>query len=72
MGGSAGGNLSAAVTLSLIDQPELKPRGIIVACASTVYPTAIPEEYKSFWHPEKLPDAAMLDRTAMMTAMGAC
>jgi acetyl esterase/lipase len=71
MGGSAGANLSCAVTLSVIEkEPELKPRGLVVACASTIHPSIIPEEYKDFWHPEQLIDSAMLDRKSMMTCMG--
>ena len=71
MGGSAGANLSCAVTLSVIEkEPGLKPRGLIAACASTIHPSIIPEEYKNFWHPERLADSAMLDRKSMMTCMG--
>jgi acetyl esterase/lipase len=70
MGGSSGGNLAGAVTLSIIDEANHKPRGVIVACASVVYPTVIPEEYKSFWHPERTLDAAMLNREAMMPCLG--
>ena len=71
MGGSAGANISCAVTLSIIEkEPELKPRGLIVACASTIHPSIIPEEYKDFWHPERLVDSALLDRKSMMACMG--
>jgi acetyl esterase/lipase len=70
MGGSSGGNLACATTLSIIDEGEPKPRGLIVACATTIYPSEIPEEYKSFWHPEQTLDAAMLNRAAMMPCMG--
>jgi acetyl esterase/lipase len=70
MGGSAGGNLSAAVALSLIDQPELQPKGVIVACATTIHPDVIPDEYKSYWHPELLADSAMLNRDAIKPCMG--
>ncbi|KAF2403807.1 hypothetical protein EJ06DRAFT_527408 [Trichodelitschia bisporula] len=69
MGGSAGGNLSAAVALKLADEPDVKPRGIVVAAASTVHPDFIPEEYKSYWHPERVADAALLNREAMMACL---
>jgi acetyl esterase/lipase len=71
MGGSSGANLSCAVTLSMVGkEPGLKPRGLVVACSSTIHPSIIPEEYKDFWHPEQLADSAMLDRKSMMTCMG--
>jgi acetyl esterase/lipase len=70
MGGSAGGNLSTAVTLSVLDDPKLKPQGLLCACASTIDPEHIPEEYKSFWQPEKLLDSAMLNRKAMKPCFG--
>jgi acetyl esterase/lipase len=70
MGGSAGANLCLAVALSLLDeQKRLQPNLIVAACPSTIYPSAIPEEYKGLWHPEKLVDSAMLDRKSMMTCM---
>jgi acetyl esterase/lipase len=70
MGGSAGGNLSTAVTLSLINEPDLIPQGLIVACATTIDPNSIPEEYLSFWQPERFLDAAMLNREAMTPCLG--
>jgi len=69
MGGSAGGNLSFATVLSLIDQPELMPRGILGACLSVIHPDVIPEEYQSYWKPELLADAALLNREVMMPCM---
>jgi acetyl esterase/lipase len=70
MGGSAGANLACAITLSLVDEPEIKPRGLIVACSSTIDPKAIPDQLKSFWHPERFLDAAMLNREAMTPCLG--
>jgi acetyl esterase/lipase len=70
MGGSAGGNLSIAVTLSVLHDPTLKPNGVISACSSTIDPSVIPEEYKSFWQPDRLLDSAMLNRKAMEPCFG--
>jgi acetyl esterase/lipase len=70
MGGSAGGNLAVAVALSVAGDPKLKPQGVLCACASTINPDHIPEEYKSFWHPERLLDSAMLNRGAMEPCLG--
>jgi acetyl esterase/lipase len=70
MGGSAGGNLAVAITLSLADDPKWKPQGVLCACASTIDPDCIPEEYRSYWQPEKLLDSAMLNRTTMKPCLG--
>lgn len=71
MGGSAGGNLTGGVALSIIDkEPDLAPKGVVIACASTIHPDVIPEKYRSLWNPERLADAAMLNREAMMPCMG--
>lgn len=70
MGGSAGANLSAAIALKLCDDAKLKPKGLIMACPFTCHPSVLPEEYKSWWHPERYLDAAMLNRAAMEPCMG--
>jgi acetyl esterase/lipase len=70
MGGSCGGNLAIAVTLSVVDNPKLKPQGVLCACASTIDPDHIPDEYKSLWNPERLLDSAMLTRSAMKPCLG--
>jgi acetyl esterase/lipase len=68
MGGSSGGNLAGAVALSV--EANQKACGLIMACANTIYPTVIPEEYKSYWHPEQTLDSAMVSRDAMMQFLG--
>jgi acetyl esterase/lipase len=70
MGGSAGGNLTAAVALKYASQPELKASGLIIACPSTCDRRVFPEEYKKRWTPEKYADAPMIGREIMDWAFG--
>jgi acetyl esterase/lipase len=70
MGGSAGGNLTTAAALKYASNPDLKPSGLIIACPSTCDPTALPEEYRERWTPEKYADAPMIGREIMNWAFG--
>ena len=46
MGGSAGGNLSACVSVKYASDPELSVSGFIAACFMSCDPSALPSEYK--------------------------
>jgi len=46
MGGSAGGNLSACVSVRYAADPELSVSGFIAACLLSCDPSAMPSEYK--------------------------
>ncbi len=70
MGGSAGGNLAAAVALKYGSNADLKSSGLIIACPSTCDPKALPEEYRTRWVPEKYADAPMIGREIMNWAFG--
>jgi acetyl esterase/lipase len=70
MGGSAGGNLTAAVALKYARNPDLKASGLIIACASTCHPKALPEEYKKRWTPEKYADSPTIGRDIVNWALG--
>lgn len=72
MGGSAGANLACAVVLSVIEkEPFLKPSGLVMACASTIHPSVIPNEYnnKEFWDPERLADSTHSNRITSLVAL---
>jgi acetyl esterase/lipase len=70
MGGSAGGNLTAAVALKYASHPDLKASGLIIACPSTCDRKAFPEECRKRWTPEKYADAPMIGRDIMDWAFG--
>jgi len=68
MGGSAGGNLTACVGLKYATNPELRPSGLIVACAQTCDVSAFPEKYKRRFTPEKYTDSPLIGREIMLQA----
>lgn len=70
MGGSAGGNLTAAVALKYAQRPDLKASGLIIGCPSTCDRRAFPEEYRRRWTPEKYADAPMIGRETVDWAFG--
>jgi acetyl esterase/lipase len=75
MGGSAGGNLAGAVSLKYSSQdgtdPSIpKPIAAMISVPSTIDPRALPEEYKSWWKPERYSDSAMIRRENMTQAFG--
>lgn len=70
MGGSAGGNLTAAVALKYASNPDLKASGLIIACASTCDRRALPEEYKKRWTPDKYADSPTIGREMVDWAFG--
>jgi acetyl esterase/lipase len=70
MGGSAGGNLTAAVALKYASNPELRASGLIISCASTCHRDSFPGEYKRRWTPEKYADAPMIGRDIVDWAFG--
>lgn len=69
MGGSAGGNLTACVGLKYTSNPELRPAGLIIACAPMCDVNAFPEEYKKRFTPEKYTDSPMIGRGIMLQAV---
>ena len=73
MGGSAGGNLTAATTLRIIDMADdnvPKPTGIIVAVPVVLHPDTVPEEYRSWLHLDNYLGTPMVDRLTVTTACG--
>jgi acetyl esterase/lipase len=70
MGGSAGGNLAAAVALKYASSPALRASGLIIACPSTCDRRALPEEYKLRWTPELYADAPMIGREIVDWSFG--
>jgi acetyl esterase/lipase len=70
MGGSAGGNLAAAVALKYASNPATRPSGLIVACLQSCDVKALPTEYKKRFAPEKYTDSPMINRELMLQATG--
>lgn len=70
MGGSAGGSLTASVGLKYCSNTELRPSGLVIACAQTCDVDAFPEEYKQRYTPEKFADSPMIGREIMLQASG--
>lgn len=70
MGGSAGGNLTAAVGLKYASNKDLRPSGLIIACPFTCDLRAYPEEYRKRYTPENYVDSPILTREVMSWATG--
>ena len=70
MGGSAGGNLTAAVGLKYTTNTELKPRGLCIFVLATCDPSVLPDEYKSRYTPELYEDSPMIGNDLVRQAAG--
>ncbi|KAK5312382.1 hypothetical protein LTR70_008224 [Exophiala xenobiotica] len=60
MGGSAGGNYTAAVGLKYATNADLKAKGLCIFVPATCDPSALPDEYKAKYTPERYEDAPVL------------
>jgi acetyl esterase/lipase len=68
MGGSAGGNLAAAVALKYASNGNMRPSGLIVACLQSCDAKVFPGEYKKRFLPERYVDSPMISRELMLQA----
>lgn len=60
MGGSAGGNLAAAVALKYTRSVDLKACGLCIFVPVTCEPTMLPNEYRARYTPNTYADALMI------------
>ncbi len=70
MGGSAGGNLTAAVALKYATKPDLKPQGLCIFVPATCDPSVLPDEYKARYTPERYADAPTIGNDLVRQARG--
>lgn len=70
MGGSAGGNLTAAVGLKYASKPAMKPSGLVVACIQSCDIKVLPDEYKKRFSPDRYADSPTIGRELMLQAAG--
>lgn len=70
MGGSAGGNLTAAVGLKYATEPELKASGLCILVPATCDPSVLPGEYRAKYTPELYVDAPVIGNELLSQARG--
>ena len=71
MGGSAGGNLTAAVALKYAaGNADLRARGLCIFVPPTCEPSVLPDEYRARYTPEMYADAPMIGNELMAQARG--
>jgi acetyl esterase/lipase len=68
MGGSAGGNLAAAVALKYATHATLRPAGLITACLQSCDVRVFPEKYAKRYTPELYADSPVIGRDLMLLA----
>lgn len=70
MGGSAGGNLTAAVALKYATDSELKASGLCIFVPTICDPNVLPEQYRARYTPEMYTDAPMIGNELVQQARG--
>jgi len=70
MGGSAGGNYTAAVGLKYATNADFKAKGLCIFVPATCDPSALPDEYKAKYTPERYEDAPVLGNDLVRQARG--
>lgn len=70
MGGSAGGNLTAAVGLKYAQVTGSKPSGLFIFAPATCDPSVYPSEYKARYTPEIYADAPMISNELVKQGRG--
>jgi acetyl esterase/lipase len=70
MGGSAGGNLTAAVSLKYATDLDLKARGLCIFVPATCEPSVLPDEYRARYTPDLYADAPMIGNELLTQARG--
>lgn len=70
MGGSAGGNLTAAVALRYATSVGLKPCGLCIFVPPTCEPTELPETYRARYTPEMYVDSPVIGNEILKQARG--
>ena len=70
MGGSAGGNLTAAVALKYATDSGLKASGLCIFVPTICDPSVLPEEYRARYTPEMYTDAPMIGNELVQQARG--